>query len=60
VTTAAFRQMALALPEAVEPADIGHHDFRVEGTIFATLGYPTKVEASKPAPGKKGKGGRAQ
>jgi hypothetical protein len=40
VTVAAFRQMALALPEAVEQAHMGHPDFRVKGKIFATLGYP--------------------
>jgi hypothetical protein len=32
--------MALALPEAVEEAHMGHPDFRVKGKIFATLGYP--------------------
>jgi hypothetical protein len=40
VTVAVFRQMALALPEAVEEAHMGHPDFRVKGKIFATLGYP--------------------
>ncbi|HET6898260.1 MAG TPA: MmcQ/YjbR family DNA-binding protein [Vicinamibacteria bacterium] len=37
---AAFRQLALALPEAVEAGHMGHPDFRVKGKIFATLGYP--------------------
>jgi hypothetical protein len=32
--------MALALPEAVEQAHMGHPDFRVKGKVFATLGYP--------------------
>jgi hypothetical protein len=32
--------MALALPEAVEKGHMGHPDFRVNGKIFATLGYP--------------------
>ena len=32
--------MALSLPEAVEGAHMGHADFRVNGKIFATLGYP--------------------
>jgi hypothetical protein len=32
--------MALALPEAAEEAHMGHPDFRVNGKIFATLGYP--------------------
>jgi hypothetical protein len=40
VTVAAFRRMALGLPEAVEEAHMGHPDFRVNGRIFATLGYP--------------------
>jgi hypothetical protein len=40
VTAAAFRQLALALPEAVEVGHMGHPDFRVQGKIFATLGYP--------------------
>ena len=33
-----FRRLALALPEAVESAHMGHPDFRVRGKIFATLG----------------------
>ena len=33
-----FRSLALALPEAVEKAHMGHPDFRVGGKIFATLG----------------------
>ena len=40
MTAAAFRKLALALPGAVEQAHMGHPDFRVEGRIFATLGYP--------------------
>jgi hypothetical protein len=32
-----FRSLALALPEAVEAAHMGHPDFRVGGKIFATL-----------------------
>ena len=28
------------MPEASEKAHRGHPDFRVHGTIFATLGYP--------------------
>jgi hypothetical protein len=35
-----FRSLALNLPGAVESAHMGHPDFRVEGRIFATLGYP--------------------
>jgi hypothetical protein len=40
VTVAAFRRLALSLPEAVEGAHMGHADFRVGGKIFATLGAP--------------------
>jgi len=40
MTTADFRRMALALPEAIESAHMDHPDFRVRGKIFATLGYP--------------------
>jgi len=40
MTAAAFRALALTLPEAVESAHMGHPDFRVRGKIFATLGYP--------------------
>src|SRR5688500_18071526 len=35
-----FRKMALALPEAVESADMEHPDFRVGGEIFATMQWP--------------------
>lgn len=37
-----FRQLALALPEAVESAHMDHPDFRVGGKVFASLGYPNK------------------
>ena len=37
MTTAGFRRLALALPEAVEGAHFGNPDFRVGGKIFATL-----------------------
>ena len=40
MTTDDFRRLALALPEAIESAHMGHPDFRVDGKIFATLGYP--------------------
>jgi hypothetical protein len=40
ITIAAFRRLALSLPEAVEGAHMGHADFRVGGKIFATLGAP--------------------
>jgi hypothetical protein len=35
-----FRRIALKLAGAVEGAHGGHPDFRVNGRIFATLGYP--------------------
>jgi hypothetical protein len=35
-----FRRLALALPDAVEGAHMGHADFRVGAKIFATLGHP--------------------
>jgi hypothetical protein len=35
-----FRLLALALPGASEVGHMGHPDFRVNGRIFATLGYP--------------------
>src|SRR5262245_38843624 len=38
MTAAAFRGLALALPESVEAAHMGHPDFRVGGKIFATRG----------------------
>jgi len=40
MTANEFRQMALALPGAIESAHMNHPDFRVEGKIFASLGYP--------------------
>jgi hypothetical protein len=38
-----FRRMALTLPGTSESAHMNHPDFRVEGKIFATLGYPDKT-----------------
>ena len=35
-----FRALALSLPDATKGAHMGHPDFRVQGRIFATLGYP--------------------
>jgi hypothetical protein len=43
VTPAAFRKIALSLPETEERAHMKHPDFRVAGKIFATLGYPDKT-----------------
>src|SRR5947208_14538049 len=40
MTARDFREIALSFPEAVESAHMSHPDFRVDGRIFATLGYP--------------------
>ena len=40
MTVAAFRRIALSLPEATEVGHMGHPDFRLGGRIFATLGHP--------------------
>jgi len=40
MTPAAFRKLALALPDALEGAHGGHADFRAGGKVFASLGYP--------------------
>src|SRR5271169_5418272 len=40
MTSAAFRRLALRMPEACEIGHQGHPDFRVRGKIFATLFYP--------------------
>ena len=37
MTAKDFRELPLALPEAVEEAHMDHPDFRVRGKIFATL-----------------------
>jgi hypothetical protein len=38
MTADEFRELALALPEAVEKRHMDHPDFRVKGKIFASLG----------------------
>ena len=43
VSAAAFRQIALNFQGAEERAHQGHPDFRVNGKIFATLGYPDET-----------------
>jgi hypothetical protein len=43
MTPAAFRKIALSLPETEECQHMDHPDFRVAGKIFATLGYPDKT-----------------
>ena len=40
-----FRELALSFPEANESAHMHHPDFRVDGKIFATLGYPNENSA---------------
>jgi hypothetical protein len=35
-----FRRLALSFPETSEASHMSHPDFRVNGKIFATLGYP--------------------
>ena len=40
MTANEFRQLALSLPNVVENAHMDHPDFRVNGKIVATLGYP--------------------
>ncbi|MGV3724405.1 MAG: MmcQ/YjbR family DNA-binding protein [Actinomycetota bacterium] len=40
MTEVEFRQLALALPEAVEASHMGRADFRVRNKVFATLGAP--------------------
>src|SRR3954454_18297438 len=40
MSSSRFREVALALPGAVEGAHQGHTDFRIGKRIFATLGYP--------------------
>lgn len=42
MTANEFRALALELPQATEAAHMGHPDFRVDGKIFATLGYPQR------------------
>lgn len=41
-TPADFRRLALALPRTEQRRHMNHPDFRVNGIIFATLGYPDR------------------
>ena len=41
-----FRQLALALPDAVESSHVGAADFRLHGRIFATLAYVARGQAT--------------
>ncbi|HUJ45962.1 MAG TPA: MmcQ/YjbR family DNA-binding protein [Rhizomicrobium sp.] len=45
MSPAAFRRIALSMPDAVEGTHMGHADFRVNGKVFATLGWPDKMFA---------------
>lgn len=40
MTPAAFRKAARGLPGAIEGSHMGTADFRANGRIFATVGYP--------------------
>jgi hypothetical protein len=40
MTMEEFRVAALKVPGAIEAAHMDHPDFRVNGKIFASLGYP--------------------
>lgn len=40
MTADTFRRLALAIPSVQETAHVNHPDFRLNGRIFATLGYP--------------------
>jgi hypothetical protein len=40
MTPGQFRKLALRIPGVTEGAHQGHADFRANGRIFATLGYP--------------------
>lgn len=42
VDVAAYRRLALALPETMESSHMGAPDFRLNGRIFATLAYGAK------------------
>ena len=40
MTATGFRKLAVGFPEATESSHMDHPDFRVNGKVFATLGYP--------------------
>jgi hypothetical protein len=40
VTADKFRSLALEISGAIESAHMSHPDFRIDGRIFASLGYP--------------------
>ena len=45
MTTEQFRKLALSFSGSEERAHHGHPDFRVNGRVFATLGYPNETRA---------------
>jgi hypothetical protein len=45
MTPSAVRRIALSLPDAVEGAHMRHADFRLNGKVFAALGWPDKAWA---------------
>lgn len=40
MTADEFRRLALQIPGGVESGHMGHPDFRLNGRVFASLGYP--------------------
>ena len=40
MTAEQFRRLALEFPDTIEFEHMGHPDFRANGKIFASLGYP--------------------
>ena len=40
MTADKFRSLALEISGAIESSHMNHPDFRIEGRIFASLGYP--------------------
>jgi hypothetical protein len=43
MTANEFRSVALGFPGVIESAHMNHPDFRFEGSIFASLGYPDEM-----------------
>jgi hypothetical protein len=42
VTADNFRSLALEIPGALESSHMDHPDFRINGRVFASLGYPDR------------------
>jgi len=40
MTADKFRSLALEIPGAIESSHMNHPDFRIDGKVFASLGYP--------------------